>query len=119
MLGGVGTTLDKPRPFTDIEMLLYGKQIKTNLANYYLILNTPLEPIESYIDFILNQYLYYAIIIIIIALVLAFFFSNNISGPIVKMKNEANKLAQGNYDARFETKSFKTSCAVSVSRVFS
>ena len=92
--------------FTDIEMLLYGKQVKTNLANYYLILNTPLEPIESYIDFILNQYLYYAIIVVLITLVLAFFLSKNIAGPIVKMKNEANKLAQGNYDARFETNSF-------------
>ena len=35
---------------TNTEMLLYGKQIKANLANYYLILNTPLEPVESYID---------------------------------------------------------------------
>ena len=93
-------------PFTDIEMLLYGRQIKTNLANYYIILNTPLEPIESYIDFILNQYLYYAIIVILIALVLAFFLSKNIADPIVNMKNEANKLAHGNYDAHFETDSF-------------
>ena len=93
-------------PFTDIEMLLYGKQIKTNLANYYIILNTPLEPIESYIDFILNQYVYYALIVIFIALVLAFFLSQNISSPIIKMKDEANKLAQGNYDVEFKTNSF-------------
>lgn len=93
-------------PYADIEMLLYGKTIKTNLANYYLILNTPLEPIESYIDFIMNQYVYYALIVIAIALILALFLSNNISKPIVRMKNEANKLAQGDYSARFETESF-------------
>ncbi len=93
-------------PITDIEMLLYGKMIRTDLANYYLILNTPLEPIESYIDFIMNQYLYLALIVIGIALILAFFLSRNLSEPIVKMKDEANKLAQGNYDVKFKTNSF-------------
>ena len=92
--------------YTGIEMLLYGKQLKTNLANYYLILNTPLEPVESYIDFIMNQYLYLAMIVILISLVLAFFLAKNISKPIIQMKNEANKLAQGDYDAKFETNSF-------------
>ncbi len=93
-------------PYADLEMLLYGKQVKANLANYYLILNTPLEPAESYIDFILNQYLYIAAIVIIIALIVALFLAKRISSPIVKMKNEANKLAQGDYDVRFETNSF-------------
>ena len=91
---------------TDTEMLLYGKQIKANLANYYLVLNTPLEPVESYIDFIMNQYLYIALIVILISVVVAFFLARRISRPIIKMKNEANKLALGNYDAHFETKSF-------------
>lgn len=93
-------------PYTDIEMLLYAKKIKNNLANYYIILNTPLEPIESYIDFIMNQYLYIGIFVVAIALVVAFFLARSISLPIVKMKDEANKLAQGNYDAKFETNSF-------------
>lgn len=93
-------------PYADLEMLLYGKQVRTNLANYYLILNTPLEPAESYIDFILNQYLYIAVIVIFIALILAMFLARRISQPIVKMKDEANKLAQGNYDVSFKTNSF-------------
>ena len=93
-------------PYADMEMLLYGKQIKTNLANYYLVINTPLEPVESYIDFILNQYLYIAAIVIFIALIVAMFLARRISLPIVKMKDEANKLAQGDYNAKFETNSF-------------
>ena len=92
--------------YTGLEMLLYGKQIRTNLSNYYLILNTPLEPVESYIDFILNQYLYIAAIVIGIALIVAMFLATRISRPTIKMKDEANKLAQGNYDVRFQTKSF-------------
>ena len=91
---------------TDSEMILFGEQIQNNLANYYLIINTPLEPIESYVDFILNQYTYIAIIIVLIALVVAFFLAKSISKPIVEIKKEANKLAEGNYDAKFETHSF-------------
>ncbi|MBQ5805404.1 MAG: hypothetical protein IIW22_06490, partial [Erysipelotrichaceae bacterium] len=49
--------------YTGAEMLLYGRLIRADLANYYLILNTPLEPVESYIDFILNQYFYIAVIV--------------------------------------------------------
>ena len=92
--------------YTGAEMLLYGKQIRADLANYYLILNTPLEPVESYIDFILNQYFYIAVIVILIALIVAVFLARKISQPIVKMKNEANKLAQGDYDVKFKTDSF-------------
>ena len=91
---------------TDTEMILYGKQIKSNLANYYLVINTPLEPIETYVDFILNQYLYIALFVILIALIVAFFLAKSISSPIVNMKKEANKLAEGNYDAKFKTNSF-------------
>lgn len=99
-------TLSINSSITDTEMVLYGKQIKSNLANYYLVINTPLEPVESYINFIMNQYLYIALLVILIALVLAFFLAKRISNPIVKMKNEANKLAEGNYDAKFEANSF-------------
>ena len=99
-------TLNLQSEIADIDMILYGKQFKNNLANYYLIINTPLEPIESYIDFIMNQYLYIAIFIIIISVVVAFFLAKRISSPIIKMKNEANKLADGDYNVKFESNSF-------------
>jgi len=90
----------------NIEMMLYGKKISSNLANYYLVINSPLEPVESYINFILNQYLYVAIIVVIISLVVAYFLAHRISSPIIKMKTEANKLAEGNYEANFKTDSY-------------
>ena len=99
-------TLNLVSELTDIDMLLYGEQFRNNLANYYLIINTPLEPVESYINFIMNQYLYIAIFVITISLVVAFFLAKRISSPIVKMKNEANKLAEGDYDVKFESNSF-------------
>lgn len=99
-------TLNLQSDITDTQMILYGEQFRNSLANYYLIINTTLEPVESYIDFILNQYLYIAIFIIVIALVVSFFLAKRISSPIVKMKNQANKLAEGNYDVKFKSDSF-------------
>lgn len=99
-------TLNINSDITDTEMILYGEQFKNSLANYYLVINTPLEPVDSYINFIMNQYFYVAVFVIIISLVVAFFLAKRISSPIVKMKNEANKLAEGNYDVKFESNSF-------------
>lgn len=99
-------TVNLNSDITDTEMILYGEQFKNNLANYYLVINTTLEPVESYINFIMNQYLYVALFVILAALVAAFFLAKRISSPIVNMKKEADKLAQGDYDVKFESKSF-------------
>ncbi|MBR0461222.1 MAG: HAMP domain-containing histidine kinase [Erysipelotrichaceae bacterium] len=94
-------SLSMESPKTGDEMLLYGKKISANLVNYYLLINTPLELLESYIDFILQQYLFVSLLIIGVALVAAFLLANRITNPIVKMRKEANKLAEGNYDVKF------------------
>ena len=99
-------TVNLNSDLTNTEMILYGEQFKNNLANYYLVINTPLEPVESYINFIMNQYLYIGLFVIIVSLVVAFFLAKRISSPIVKMKDEANKLADGDYDVKFESNSF-------------
>lgn len=91
---------------TGTEMLLYGKKIKSELVNYYLVINTPLEPIESYIDFIMHQYLYLGVGVIIIAVFIALYLARKITNPIVKMKIEANKLAEGDYSASFKADSY-------------
>jgi len=93
-------------PVLNKEMVLYGSVIKSTLANYYMIINTPTEPVESYVDFIMNQYSYMAIIVVVISLIVSFVLSTRISRPIENMKQEADKLAQGNYDTQFQTKSF-------------
>ena len=92
---------------TEKEMLLYGKRISADLDNYYLFINSPLEPVESVVDFFLGQFLYIAIIVLIIALGVSLMMANRISRPIEKIKNSANKLAEGNYDVDFEVKSFE------------
>ena len=88
------------------EVLVYGKKIKSNLSDYFLIINVPLEPVESYIDFIMNQYIYIALILMVIAIAVAVILANRISNPIVNMKEEALKLADGDYNVEFKTDSF-------------
>lgn len=106
VLNNDSVRLELVSPATDYEMLLYGKKISSNLTNYYLILNTPLEPIGSYVDFFLRQYLYITIAVVIIAVVVAFFMARKITKPIVTMKLEANKLADGDYNVKFAADSY-------------
>jgi len=93
-------------PLSSSEMLLYGKFIRSELANYYFVLNTPIEPVESYIDFIMRQYLYIALIVVCISLFVSFLLSGKIALPIVRMKKEADLLADGKYNVSFETASY-------------
>ena len=92
---------------TDKEMLLYGKRIKADLDNYYLFINSPLEPVESVVNFFMGQFFYIALFVLIISLFVSLMMANRISRPIEKIKNSANKLAEGDYDVDFEVKSFE------------
>lgn len=85
------------------EMLLYGRKVEANLGNFYLYVNSPLEPIGSLIIFLQEQYLTYAVIILFASIVISLFISYRLSGPFVKMKSAADKLALAKYDeVKFE-----------------
>lgn len=43
-------------PVTGTEMLLYGRVISRDLVNYYLFINSNLEPMESVVQFIFSQF---------------------------------------------------------------
>lgn len=83
------------------ESLLVAEKYSSDLSNYYIILSAPLELMSSYIDFILSNYAFVSLLIIIVAVIVSFFLASRISKPIVKMKEEATKLAEGDYDVSF------------------
>lgn len=87
---------------TNQEMIVYGRKIKADLANYYLYVNSPLEPVGSIISFLSQQYLFYTIIVMIIASIISIFISNRLTRPIVDMKKEADKLAAADYSVTFD-----------------
>lgn len=85
------------------EMILYGRKVVSNLGDFYLYTNSPLEPIDSIITFLNNQYILYALIILFLSLLISLFISRGLANPIVKMKISADKLASSDYEhAQFE-----------------
>lgn len=86
---------------TGQEMVIYGTKIAANLCNYYLLVNSPLEPIDSVVSFFMRQYLLYMLIALIVASFLAAYFSRSLMKPIINMKYEAKKLGDSDYTAEF------------------
>ncbi len=91
---------------TNQEMIVYGKKIEANLGNYYIYVNSPLEPIDSIVSFYTNQYFIYTLIVMVAASLISIFLSNSLTKPIVLMQQEANKLAKADYSAKFDGGSF-------------
>ena len=86
------------------ESLLVAEKYSSNLSNYYILLSAPLELMSSYVNFILANYTYVSILIILIAVIVSYILALRITRPIVRMKEEASKLASGDYDVSFKQK---------------
>lgn len=91
---------------TDQEMIIYGQIVHATLANYYIYVNSPLEPVDSIIHFFSQQYFLYMGIVVIVASVVSLILSNTLSRPIRSMQMEANKLASADYSASFSGGSY-------------
>ncbi len=87
---------------TEQEMIVYGRTIKSNLGNYYLFVNSPLEPLDSIMTFFSRQYYLYTIFIVIIASLISIQIAKSLTNPIVHMNHEAEKLAHADYEANFD-----------------
>ena len=93
-------------PYTEQEMIIYGKMIRENLANFYMMVNSPLEPVDSLMTFFIRQYGIYTLIAILVASFVAMYIAQLVTRPIVHMKKEAVKLAEADYSAHFDGGSF-------------
>jgi signal transduction histidine kinase len=104
--GGEDYQLSLTNEKSNQEMILYGEVVKNKLANYYVFVNSPIEPFESVTNFIASQYLLLIFLVGIISFSLALFLSNRLASPIIKMNHSANKLASGNYNTHFDNDSY-------------
>ena len=84
------------------EMVVYGRTIRSNLGNYYLFVNSPLEPLDSIVDFFSKQYILYMLIVIVAASLISLIISRSLSDPIIKMQKEADKLSHADYATEFD-----------------
>ena len=82
--------------------LLYGVKLEDS---EYVFLNTSLEPIDTTIDVLKNQFIFVSLIVIILSIIIAYFISRSLSKPITKLTNSAKSLSNGNYNANFNVDS--------------
>lgn len=64
----------------------------------YAYINTSLEPIDSTISILKNQFLFVTIGVLLISIILALYISKKISKPIIEMNESAKKLGKGEYE---------------------
>lgn len=93
-------------PKTNQDMIIYGRLIKGDLENYYIFVNSALDPVDSVVSFFTRQYVVYTIAAIAIASFLAIYIANKVSKPIITMNKEARKLANADYSAEFDGGNF-------------
>ncbi len=99
-------SLEKTSEVSGQEMIIYGEEINDNLANYYVFVNSPLEPIDSIISFFTNQLYYLAFIVTFFALMISIYVSKRLASPIIDMKKSANRLMNGDYNTYFSVNSY-------------
>ena len=84
------------------ETLIYALKLDKDI---YAFINSSLKPLDSTITILSNQLIITTIIVLIISLMVGYFISKKLSKPIIKISNEARKLADGNFSADFKAPS--------------
>ena len=80
--------------------IIYG--IKLDDSNYAFV-SASLEPIDTTITVLKNQFIYVSMLVIILSLIVSYFVSRKISSGVIKINREAKKLSKGNFDVKFDT----------------
>lgn len=83
-------------------MLVYGREVKADFGNFYIFLNSTLEPLDSTVSILKDQFIYVTIVVFFLSSMIAFLISNRMAKPIVRMNRSAQKLAEGDYKVKFE-----------------
>lgn len=79
--------------------IIYG--IKLDDSNYAFV-SASLEPIDTTITVLKNQFIYVTMLVIILSLIVSYFVSRKISSGVIKINREAKKLSKGNFDVKFD-----------------
>ena len=78
--------------------LVYGKKLNNDI---YVFANSSLEPMDKSISLLKGQFLYVTFILLFLSFIISYYFSRRIADPIVKINNEAKKLANKNTNIKF------------------
>jgi len=83
--------------------IVYGAILENDSgSNYFLYINSMLQPVDSTINILKNQLLIVTIISLVLSFGLSLIISKKLSKPIEKVTNLSKELALGNYEIEFE-----------------
>lgn len=82
--------------------LVYGIKLSSESA---IFINTSIDPIDSTVTILKNQFSIITFIVIVLATIVAYFISNKITGPILNLTKNSRKLSNGNFNISFDTNS--------------
>lgn len=84
------------------EMLVFGRSINPNFANYTILINARITPEKAGLVLIQNQFVTLTIVVLLLATLASLIISRKIAKPFIMMTNSARQLAQGNFDVSFD-----------------
>ena len=84
----------------DNSTLMYALKLDTNT---YAFINASLVPIDSTATILQSQLIYVTLVVLLLSFVIGYFISKKISKPIMKINNDAKKMAEGDYNIKFST----------------
>ncbi len=86
-----------------VKTLIYGRLIDdTPGSRIYLIIFSPLSPVESTVDILANQLILITVVSLLLAFLLSYFLSRRLSKPLVNITDAASALGRGEYGVPFE-----------------
>ena len=91
-------------PLTNTKNLIYGIAYSDNT---YIILNTPLEDVNSTTHILRGQLIYITLITILLAIIVSYFVSKMLNKPILDITDRAKKMAKGEYEQNNKTYDIK------------
>lgn len=80
--------------------LVYGIKLDENTA---IFANTSIDPIDSTVTILKNQFSIITSIIIVLAIFIAYFISNKLTVPIHNLTKNSKALSKGNFNISFDT----------------
>ena len=87
----------------DAETIVYGGILENSDGpNYFLFINTILEPIDSTVNVLKNQLMIITLIALTLSMGLSLFLSRRLSEPIASITKSAKGLGEGRYDVVFK-----------------
>ena len=94
-------------PRSGYDMLLYGCQLgDPDDPEGYLLINSVLVPVGSTVSIIKQQLMIITVVLVVIAFFISLYLSRRIAQPIAGITRSAEKLAQGDFSARFDGRGY-------------